>query len=351
MSFRIATIAGIPIRIHFTFLLVFLWLFMAAEEGGLAKSAAMILGVFVCVVLHELGHALVAKRFGVRTRDITLYPIGGVAMFIDRPKPKQEFWISLAGPMVNVVIALILWPVVMASDGHLPSVSAPLWNLSIQSGLFIANVILPVFNMIPAFPMDGGRVLRAALGMIMPEWKATSIAAKIGQTLAMIGFVVGVITGWLGVVLIAIFVFLGAGQELAASYSHSLLEGKKVSDAMKTSFATVAHNDTLEEVSKLLLKGTQHDFPVVFGTEPLGVLTRADIVRGMASGAANAYVAGFMRRDYAQMSPSDPLEEALEKFSQTQNTPILVIRDGQIVGMLTSETLSEFLLFEQARRQ
>ncbi|MFN8140381.1 MAG: site-2 protease family protein [Fimbriimonadales bacterium] len=346
---KIATIAGIPIRIHFTFLLVFVWISLTADGHRGLSTAALIGGIFFCVLLHELGHALTAKAFGIRTRDITLYPIGGLATLLDRPKPKQEFWIALAGPLVNVAIALILWPIVLATDGRLPSFQAHLGTGSVQSELLIANLILPVFNMIPAFPMDGGRVLRAILGMMMPEAKATQIAGKVGQVLAGAGVVLGIATANLMLVLIAVFVFLGASQEMEASIGHSLMEGRKVSDAMLTDFAVVSHSDTIDDAAKLLISGSQQDFPVRFGDEVLGILTRNDIVRGMSTGAAASYVAGFMRRDVGRLRPSDDLENAVPIFGATSNCPILVMSESDLVGLLTVENLGEYMVIQRAK--
>lgn len=349
MSIRIATIAGIPIRLHFTFVLVVLWIGVVAAETGVLKAAGLIGAIFLCVVLHELGHALTAKAYGIRTRDITLYPIGGVAMLLDRAKPKQEFWIALAGPLVNVLIALGMAPIVLSTDGALPNLGTPLDKLSFQSAIFAVNVILPVFNMIPAFPMDGGRVLRAGLAMFMNERRATRVAGTIGQSLAMAGFVAAVITGHVLIMLIAVFVFLGAAQEVHSSIGQSLMEGRTVSDAMLTQFECVSHSDTIGDAVNLLLAGSQQDFPVSHGEEVLGVLTRSDIVRAVSSGKSDAYVAEFMNREVARLDSRDPLGSALQAFSSTGNAPILVMSEGRMVGLLTAENLSEFVLLERAK--
>lgn len=348
-SFRVATVSGIPIRLHFTFVLFLLYLIMVGYTSKEdAKFAILVPGIFVCVVLHELGHALTAQRFGIRTKDITLYPIGGVAALAGRPKAVQEFWIALAGPAVNVLIALILGILLVALNGKLPPFRLSLLGYSVLEGLFVANVVLPVFNMIPAFPMDGGRVLRALLAMWLPETQATQIAGGIGQLLA-IGFgVFGLITFNVFLMLIAFFVFLGAGQEVSATVGFSLVSGSRVSDAMMTNFRSIPSNATLDDAAKLLLEGSQQDFPVVFEGEVLGVLNRDDLLRGMSGGGFGDYVAGHMRRDYKRLPPEEPLENALELFLQTDRSPILVMEDGRLVGMLTVENLSEYMMLRQA---
>ncbi len=326
------------------------WLaFMANRSEEWAAIAALIPALFLCVVLHELGHALTGRRFGIRTRDITLYPIGGVAMLTDRPKPAHEFWIALAGPAVNVVIAIVLGSVFFAMNDRLPSLMFSVEKFSFLEGLFAANMMLVIFNMIPAFPMDGGRVLRALLGMRMPLARATKIAGTIGQILAILFGFVGLLTGHIFLMVIALFVFLGAQQEVMATVGISLVTGYRVADAMMTRFRVVAHMDTLGAVAKILLEGAQQDFPVVFGEEVQGLLTREDIVRGMAAEGKDAYVAGCMRRDFKRLTPDDPLEQALNSFTQHDRSPVLVMHGDQLVGILTTENLAEFMMLEQAR--
>lgn len=347
-SFRIATVAGIPIRIHFTFVLFFVWI---AISGQSLAWPLLVLSLFVCVILHELGHALVAQHYGVQTRDITLYPIGGVAMLQGRPTPRQELWIALAGPAVNIVIAILLAPIVYFSGIRTIDPNVIYGSQSFVARVMFLNVTLALFNLIPAFPMDGGRVLRAALGLRMPEAKATQIAASIGQALA-IGFGLwGVLAQNYILVLIAFFVFIGAGQEATASLTRSFLAGHTLKDAMMVSFQTIEHGANLESAARMLLAGSQHDFPVVSGGEVVGILTRSDIARGLASVGPTAYVAEIMNRQIKSAPPEMPLEAALEMFAQNDSAPILVMRDGQLIGMVTSENLSEFIMLEAAKLQ
>jgi Zn-dependent protease/CBS domain-containing protein len=349
-SLRVGTIAGIPIRIHFTFVLFLAWIWILSTDARTRVFVWLIPAIFLCVLLHELGHALTARKFGVKTRDITLYPIGGVAMLQGRrPKPVEEFWIALAGPAVNVVIALVLLPAVIGATGGVPRLSLSLQGLTFVEGLFVANVILPLFNMIPAFPMDGGRVLRAVLAMRMPEHQATKIAGNIGQALAIILGFVALFNGWIILMLVAFFVFLGAGQEVQASVGLSLISGHRVRDAMITKFARIGTGESMERAAHMLLEGSQQDFPVVLGDEVHGLLTRHDIARGLAIDGSSGYVSGHMKRDFRKISPNAALERALEMFNEGDTSPILCFEHDQLVGMLTGENLSEFLMLEHAR--
>ncbi|HEY0866914.1 MAG TPA: site-2 protease family protein, partial [Fimbriimonas sp.] len=266
-AFRIATIAGIPIRVHFTFLLFLTWIAFVGRSQGDLMWPVFVLAIFFCVLLHELGHALTAKRYGVPTRDITLYPIGGVAMLEKRTTPIQELWITLAGPAVNVVIALATGIILIAQNGAVPRLSLLTNDVGFLEGLFIANVMLALFNMIPAFPMDGGRVLRAVLALNMHEAKATQIAGAIGQALAIgIGFY-GLFQTNVIWMLIAFFVFLGAGQEVAVTVTRAMMEGHRVRDAMQIRFRGIDHGATLQRAAEMLLEGSQQDFPVFAGDD------------------------------------------------------------------------------------
>ena len=351
-ALRIATIAGIPVRLHITFLLFLVWIFIAGGKDW--PMVLLVVLVFLCVVLHEFGHALVAQRFGVQTRDITLYPIGGVAMLQGRPKPYQEFWIALAGPAVNVIIALGLTAYLMLTAHALPNFEIGLDPRGgLIENLWRANVWLPLFNMIPAFPMDGGRVLRAFLGFFLPEVRATQIAAAIGQTLAFAAGFFGLVSSPpnLLLIVIAVFVFLGASAEVQTSIGFSLVAGKKVRDAMQSRFRTLPSGASLDDAAKILLDDSQHDFPIVAGEEVIGVLSRTDIARGLATEGPTGYVAGHMDRNLRIISPDAPLESAFEAFSEADHGMLLVMQDDKLLGMLTQDNFSEFLMLANARLQ
>jgi Zn-dependent protease len=343
-TFRIATIAGIPVRLHITFLLFLGWLGL---QGGVT-GVALVVALFACVVMHEFGHALTARRYGIDTRDITLYPIGGVAMLTGRLRPRHELWVALAGPAVNVVLALLIAAGMMLA--RLPMT----WNeleTTFWGNLLAANVLMAVFNLIPAFPMDGGRVLRALLARGMPEDRATQIAAGVGQSLAIALFFFGLIRGEVIVTLIAFFVFLGAGQEIQTETTRSFLAGHRVADAMQTRFRTIGHGASLETAAQMLLDGSQRDFPVVSDQEVMGIITREDIGHGLAEEGPSAYVAGYMRRELKRAHIDMPLEEAVELLTKDDPTPVLVFDEDRLLGMVTTENVGEFLMLEHARRK
>lgn len=346
-------IAGIDIRVHATFLILLAWIavsHLVAGHGlrGAAEGLALIVCVFAIIVVHELAHALVAKRFGVRTRDITLLPIGGVSSLERIPdKPLQELLIAVAGPSVNIVLALVLFGLLALARGPLvPS------GLHLVGGSFVAklawlNVGLAVFNLLPAFPMDGGRVLRATLALRMDYDRATAVAARFGQAAAL-GF------GLLGLffnpmlIFIALFVWIGAQQEAAIVHVRKALSGVPVERAMITHFLTLSPDDTLNRALQLTLAGFQAEFPVVEGNRLVGFLTREDVLQALRAVGANVPVGRVMRRDFAAISSDAPVELVLQKLGAAGGHAILVTEDGALVGMLTPDSIAELILVDRA---
>jgi len=340
-SLQIAQVAGIPIRLHFTFFLGLIYFGFQGGRGFSWSNVALVLALFFCVALHELGHSLVAIRFGIPVLDITLYPIGGVASITKRPAPVQEFWIALAGPAVNVVIAAGLW---LALGRPLTEPALVAVNPALLKLLGI-NVWLVLFNLIPAFPMDGGRVLRSILAMNMQPERATTIAAGIGQFIAIcFGIWSFVPPGNVTLMFIAFFIFVGAGQEANAYRQAAMLQGILASEAMMTDVRTLKVGDTLKEAADVLLSTSQHDFPVMHGEQVQGVLTRNGLMRGLAGDGPGAYVAGVMDREYASVAPNDELSEALAQMNEDQS-PVLVLdptQDGKLLGLISGENVAEF---------
>jgi len=272
-SLPIAKIFGIRVYIHFTFFLLLGFLAFAqwqAPEGGeRSLHVGFVLLLFGCVLLHEFGHALMAKRFGIETKDITLLPIGGVARLERMPeKPMQEFWVALAGPAVNVVIAALLFAWLTLRGEWQPLSPSTAMEGSMPARLLYVNLALVVFNMLPAFPMDGGRVLRALLATALGRRRATAIAANIGQGMAILLGLVGFLANPM-LVFIAIFVFLGAQAEAGMVEMQSALEGLKVRDGMMTRYRVLSPRHTLGQAAEELLAGSQQDFPVLDGHRPL----------------------------------------------------------------------------------
>ena len=347
---RIATVAGIPIRLHFTFLLFLVYVGLPKPGGHASLNVALVLTLFLCVVLHELGHSIVALRYGIPVANITLYPIGGVASIEKRPKPKQEFWIALAGPAVNVVIASALYLVLKSQPGPLPTAAMTHLGAGGLNGFLLTvlslNVMLVLFNLIPAFPMDGGRVLRAVLAMNMPPVQATRIAAGIGQFIAIAAGLLALASHNYWYLLIAFFVYMGAGQEAGAYQQAALIEGVSVREAMITDVRTLSVGNTLKEAADVLLDTSQHDFPVLHGDSVQGVLTRNDLLRGLSGQGPGGYVAGVMNRQFAAAAPDDDLGETIPRLQATPG-PLLVLDGDRLLGVITSDNIQEFFAIRQ----
>jgi Zn-dependent protease len=352
-SWRIATVAGIDIRIHATFFLIVAWFFfhhVRAERSVAAgvEGVGFILALFACVLLHELGHALTAKRYGIRTRDITLLPIGGVARLERMPDdPRQELWVALAGPAVNVVIAGLLLAF-LAVTGSL----VPLGRLEPGAGpflerLMIVNVSLVLFNLLPAFPMDGGRVLRALLATRMEYARATQVAAQIGQGMAFLFGLAGLL--WNPMLLfIALFVWIGAAQEASMAMMRHSLGGIPVSRAMMVEYRTLRPDETLSQAVEAILSGSQHDFPVMEGGRLLGILPRSDLMAALARRAEGTRVGDVMRTDFPSVDPGEMLETVFLRLQSREIPCIPVLKGDALVGLLTLENLGEFLMIQAA---
>jgi len=352
-SLPIFRIAGIQLRIHVTFVLLIAWLaFGYYAQGGspaAAEGVIFVLLLFLCVVLHEFGHALAAKAFGINTPDITLLPIGGVARLERMPEePKQELLIAVAGPAVNVVIALGLFVAGGSFINPFVNPAAP-ERVGLVSQLLIINVLLVAFNLLPAFPMDGGRVLRALLATRMSYARATQIAATVGQ-----GFAFGF--GFIGLIwnpfliFIALFVYIGASQEAALAQMKDVSRRFPVSSAMVREFRTLPEDATLEEAVDALLATSQHDFPVVDETGNVaGVLTRHDLIAALRKNDPALRVGDVMRRNIPTVTTGTRFEEAF-RIMQECNCPAVPVLDSmkRLVGWLTPENVSELMMVQSA---
>ncbi len=353
-SLKLGRVAGIRVQVHFTFLIFMIWIVLGGLIAGKGQqlvlaNAVFVLTLFACVVLHELGHALTAKRYGIVTKDITLLPIGGVARLERMPDdPRQELWVALAGPAVNVVIAAGLGTWLYATRGGFNPAEIDIAAGSLAERILLVNVSLFVFNMLPAFPMDGGRVLRALLARRMEYTRATQIAASLGQGMALLFGLVGFFYNPM-LMFIALFVWIGAAQEASMVLMKSALGGIPVSAAMMTRFETVAPGDSLEHISGLVLDGSQQDFPVLEGTQVVGVVTRDSLVKALAQTIAPA-VSEIMDRNIAVAEASDMLESALQRLQESACHTLPVLRNQKLVGLLTAENLGEYVMFKNARQ-
>ena len=339
---------GVPVRLHFTFVLLVIFLIVVGAGGGqsMLAGAIYLIALFASVLLHELGHVAVSKRYGISTIEIVMFPIGGLARLERLPKPHEELWIALAGPAVNVLIAagLFAW-LGWANDIRTVSELLVPTDRNLLHRIAFGNLILAAFNMLPAFPMDGGRVLRALLARYKGEAKATAMAAGAGQAFAILMGLLGLLAGNFMLVFIALFVYLGASQENAAVQGRLLLGNTPVRAAMITDFRTISHGSSLREAADLLLASAQQDFPVVTGDQVLGLLTRNNLLRGLASEGAEAYVAGSMSRNFIRVTPDSELAEAVPLLGQESS--LLVMEDERLLGLLTRENVAEYLMLRR----
>lgn len=351
-STKIGRVAGIDLYMHATFPLLFIWVgfiywVQTGTMAGVISGLLFIAVLFVCVVLHEYGHALTARRYGIGTRYITLLPIGGLAMLERMPKdPWQEIVVALMGPAVNLVIAFFLFLLLGLSGGGAEVMQPTLLPVSFLQSVLFANIFLAVFNMIPAFPMDGGRVLRAALTMRLGRLRATRIAARVGQTLAILLGVLGLFGNPL-LILIAAFVWIGAAAEAGASEVETRLRRKPVARAMITDFHILRPDETLADAVDLTLAGTQKDFPVIDGGQLVGVASQSAILRGLRDHGLEGRIAQVMSPPVTAR-PSAELAGLLENLQQGEVRLICILDRGRLVGLVDLDNISEFLRIQSA---
>ncbi len=353
-SITVGRFGGTAVKIHITFFLFLAWIAASAWARGGARAAldsvAFIVLLFLCVVLHEFGHILAARRYGIRSPEVTLLPIGGVASMPRLPSdPRQELVVALAGPAVNLVIgAALVLALGSLRPGELEQIDDP--HLSLLGRLAAANLFLATFNLIPAFPMDGGRVLHALLAMRLGGPAATEIAAKVGQAFAIgLGFV-----GLFGnplLLFIAIFVYMAASGEAQMSASHEALKGLTVGEAMETRFTPVAVDATLSQAVDALIAAAQHEFPVVDAfRKPIGLLTRGDILSAVGKHGRDEPATVAMRVGVDSVRPQAPVEEVFERLQDPKAAALFVTDpDGAIVGLLTRQALAEIVLIRSLR--
>jgi Zn-dependent protease len=352
-QWKLARIAGIDIYVHATFVLIIGWVALThwIEKQSLAhvlSGVAFILSLFLLVVMHEYGHALTARKFGVKTRDITLYPIGGVARLERMPeKPIEELWVALAGPAVNVVLAILLFAYLVITNTLEPLSALTVTSGSFVERLMVVNLLLAGFNMLPAFPMDGGRVLRALLAMRLEYTRATQVAASIGQGMALLFGFWGLFANPF-MLFIAFFVWIGAAQEASMVQMKNSLGNIPVNQAMQTDFRSLSPEEPLSQAAQMILEGAQHDFPVTENGQVIGLLTRDDLMLALARQGQNTPVATVMRRSLPYVDSYEMLENALMRLQEAGIHSLPILHNGQLVGLLTSENVTEFLMIRRA---
>lgn len=352
-SFRLLRVFGIDIRIHVSFFLILIWgamMWSAAGSAGMAFGVLEVVLLFVCVVLHELGHSIVAKHYGIPVREIVLLPIGGVSMMSrNASRPLHELLIALAGPAVNVVIAaalfalLALTPLRSRVDLHaLAAGNVRPGGVSMLLLLLSLNVMLALFNLIPAFPLDGGRVLRAVLAMRMPAPSATRVAAMVGQMAAVLLGLWGLFSGNVFLLFVAAFIFIGAGAENAQVQNRATFTGRRIGDTYNRHALTLSIDDRVSRVVDYLLTSYQPDFAVVQRGKLEGVVRREDVLRWLAGNSYDVYVTEIMHAaDVPHVDARLSVEQVREKMEEAGSRLVAVYDRGTYLGLVSSEDLAE----------
>jgi Zn-dependent protease/CBS domain-containing protein len=364
-SIKVGRAFGIDVKVHWTFLLLLAFFgFTAYQNSGDLGSAlvtvAIIVALFVCVLLHEYGHSLVAQRLGIEIADITILPIGGLARLKSLPeKPWDEVKIAIAGPLVNVVLAPIFFGIAILLGGGITMPPNILEGVQSAAQVFVylgfINVALVVFNLIPAFPMDGGRVLRGLLATRLGPVRATDISSAVGQFFAAAFFLIGLLTGNLLLALIAVFIFFGAGGEAQMVRQREQMRGLSVSDVMgsRRRTETVTPYHTFGQVLDMVIHGYQEDFPVVDEEGNLvGIITRNEIMTAAHSPDRYASVRDVMKTDFPTISPySDLFTDGARILQESGLRALPVVKAGDLVGMLTMDDIGQAALLRDLRKQ
>ncbi|MDO8737179.1 MAG: site-2 protease family protein [Thermoleophilia bacterium] len=367
-SFKVGRVFGIELRIHITFFLIviyaaYIWGWgMQKTLGwpGAAYGAFLISVLFLCVVIHELCHSRMAQHYGAEVDSITLLPIGGVSMLKNMPEdPKKELWVSLVGPLSNLVIGALLGIALILVPGKVSAETAEQF-VDVISGItlqgfvtymLIINVLLAVFNLIPAFPLDGGRVLRSILAQYMPYMKATRVAVTTGQVFAFILGIAGFLLGaWIWLI-IAVFIYFGAEQEGRGTEVKTVLSKLTAGQAVEANAKALSPGQPLSEVVAIVLHSFQEDFPVIEGDSIVGVLTRANLIAGLHNIGPEAQVSQVMEKDFPIVEASALFSEVYEKMNASGVKAVPVVEGGQLLGMVTLEHLSEvFMLLNSTEK-
>lgn len=354
-SLNLGRIAGINLQVHWSFFLLILWIFASSINDGRNVDEGIhrilfVFAIFGCVILHELGHALTARRFGFETKQIVLLPIGGMAQMKKLPqKPSEELLVAVAGPLVSFAIAAFLYLIIAFFQSV--ELSQETQNLDeLLEGnfllkLFIINLMLAIFNLIPAFPMDGGRMLRAALAMKLTRSKATNIAANIGQLIAIIFIILGAKYNPF-LVIIGIFILMAARTEDVYESSRSILSDYKVRKLLMTKYTILKYDDHLDKVVDVILASQEKEFVVVNNQKVVGVLTQNNVIKALSL-KENFFLYEIMNKEFPCFSPEMNLRSAYEELATNQYSVGPVIENSKLIGILNMENIQEFLLFKR----
>jgi Zn-dependent protease/predicted transcriptional regulator len=345
-SFEVTKLFGIPLRIHLAFLLLLVFVAMAGAQAGEAAGALngvlTVVLVFGCVAIHELAHSLVAMRYGVNVRAIVLLPIGGVSQMDEIPEDAgQEVRVSLVGPLTSLVLALLFYLFAVAANQEISLRQLSIYRGTLLPKLFVINLMLGLFNILPAFPMDGGRVLRGILSARMDHTKATKIAVDIGQAMAILMFFFGIFFNW-WLALIAVFIYLGAESEEHRTILRAALRHVPVSRAMLTNVEAVSSSDSLSTVVKKTCHSLQTDFPVIDGGLVVGVLPKEAIFAAIDEKPPETLVSEIMTKEFPSATREDTLDSVFRKMESRGISLVPILDQGSFVGMISLEQIGKY---------
>jgi Zn-dependent protease len=355
-AFKIARIAGIDVKVHSTFFLLLIWLgysYWTSQQSvtAVVNGLIFVLLLFLFVIMHEFGHALAARRFNIQTADITLLPIGGVARLEKMPDdPKEELWVAFAGPLVNLVLAIVFFIWVLLSQGVLSLTQISMNSAPLIQRLALVNLALFLFNLIPAFPMDGGRILRSLLAIRMDYEKATNAASTLGKLFAFIFAMIGLFINPF-YLLIALFVWIGASQENQSVKVRNLLSGIPVKEAMLTNYETLSSKSRLSDGIQAILAGYQQDFPVLDGEKMVGILTRQRLLQALAFGDTSINILSVMDHTFERAQINEMLQEVAERLQACGCRTVPVFDGEKLIGLITMDNIGEFMMIRSALKR
>jgi len=341
-SLEMGTVSSIPIRIHATFLVLIVWLAFGTDAPSPLREAGYVILVFTCVLLHEISHALMAKRFGIQTKEITLYPFGGIASIMAQPTPKGELFISIVGPITNLVIGAMLYPWTDLGD----ITHKDLTTFTLVDRLFVTNVALAAFNLLPALPMDGGRVARAVLTLLNVK-QPTRVAARLSQAICLMMGIAALALEQPMLLVIAFIIFFGAVQEYVRAEAKIVAVAFSVRDAMipRTRLETFTHGTTVSKALRTALTSLQPLYPILHGDKVIGIIHRDDILEHAAT-QPDEYLGSITLQEVPTIDVEAPLSSAFTTLEETGTPVLIVTQDGEFTGLLVHDRLSDFLLLQ-----
>lgn len=339
------SVASIPIRVHVTFLVLLVWLAFGTGAPSPMREAAYVILVFTCVLIHELSHALMGKRFGIQTKEITLYPFGGIASIMAQPTPKGELFIAIVGPISNLIIAAGLYPWTNLSE----LTQGDLSKISLLDRLFFTNIALALFNLLPALPMDGGRVTRAVLTLLNVK-NSTRIAARLSQGLCLAMGIAALAFEQPMLLIIAFIIFFGAVQEYMRAEAKIVAVAFTVRDAMipRSRLETFTHGTTVSKALRTALTSLQPLYPVLHSDKVIGIIHRDDILEHAAT-QPDEYLGSITLQEVPTIDVESPLSTAFSMLEETGTPVLIVVENGEFIGLLVHDRLSDFLLLQGLR--